>query len=249
LIISVALGMNQEANLESQGFPFTPPDASVRVAFAGVLSLTTPLDERWIKLVFDKTISLLALTAASPILCAIFVSHFVLIIFLPDQRGKLLISYKAVSKGRVFPKYKFRVTKEAFIDKGAAVRCDWQAYAAEWNPDSRTYLGVVLKRLYLDELPQLLNILLGHMSVVGPRPLAVHHYDRDFAQGNTYRQLIKAGLFGPSQALKGTRTYGNPKSEYEYVDKYIKLSGLKLLWCDLKLIGGGLRVVAQAKGL
>ena len=49
---------------------------------------------------------------------------------------------------------------------------------------------------------------------------------------------MKAGLFGPSQALKGTDGFGNPEKEYEYASKYLKLSGLKLLWYDLAIIAG-----------
>jgi lipopolysaccharide/colanic/teichoic acid biosynthesis glycosyltransferase len=232
-----------------QAFPYTPPDARMRVKYVEVFSLTGSPKERLIKLAFDKTFALLGLAAALPILCTIFASHFALALFLPDQRGRLLISYRAVSGGKVFPKYKLRVIKEAFIDRAGALRGDWHAYAAEWTPESHTHLGVVLKKFYLDELPQLFNILLGHMSVVGPRPLAEHHYERDCAQGNVHRKLVKAGLVGPSQALKGTSRYGNPEAEYEYVDKCLKLSGPALLWFDLKLIGRSARVVAQAKGL
>lgn len=232
-----------------EAFPYIPPDSSVRAAFPGAFLIKAPLEDRWAKVVFDKTVSLLALAVASPIFLAIVVCHLVLSMCFPDQRGKLIISYKAVSKGQVFPKYKFRVVKDAFIDKAGAARGEWQAYSAEWKPSSLTYLGFVLKRLYLDELPQLFNILLGHMSFVGPRPLAVSHYERDIAQGNNYRSLIRGGLLGPSQALKGSQTFGNPQAEYEYLDNYIRLSEVALLWCDLKLIWRGIRTVARAKGL
>jgi lipopolysaccharide/colanic/teichoic acid biosynthesis glycosyltransferase len=232
-----------------EAFPFVPPDPSVRTTFPSVFSIKAPLEDRWVKIVFDKTVCLLALAAASPIFFAIVVCHFVLSMCFPDQRGKLIVSYKAVSKGQVFPKYKFRVVKDAFIDKAGAARGDWQAYSAEWRPDSLTYLGVALKRSYLDELPQLFNVLLGHMSLVGPRPLCVAHYERDLAQGNNFRSLIRGGLLGPSQALKGSQAYGTPTAEYEYIDNYIRLSGPALLWYDLKLIWRGICTVARAKGL
>jgi lipopolysaccharide/colanic/teichoic acid biosynthesis glycosyltransferase len=231
-----------------QAFPYTAPDSRTRVKYARIFLLVS-IDERFSKLVFDKTIALLALAAVSPILCAVVGVHLVISVFFPEQRGSLLINYKAISKGRIFRKYKFRVIKQAFIDKEAALRGDWNAHAAEWIPESRTYLGVVLKKFYLDELPQLFSILLGYMSLVGPRPLATHHYERDLAQGNVYRKLVRAGLFGPSQALKGTRSFGSPKSEYEYLDKYINSSPLGLLRYDLTVIARCLRVVFQAKGL
>jgi lipopolysaccharide/colanic/teichoic acid biosynthesis glycosyltransferase len=232
-----------------EAFPFLPPDPTVRASFPRVFLIEAPLEDRWVKILFDKTVCLLALAVTLPIFLVIIVCHLVMTIFFPDQRGKLIVSYNAVSKGQVFPKYKFRVIKDAYIDRAGAARGDWQAYSAEWNPDSRTYLGVVLKRLYLDELPQLFNVLLGHMSLVGPRPLCVAHYQRDLAQGNRFRSLIRGGLLGPSQALKGSQAYGTPTAEYEYIDNYIRLSGIALLWYDLKLIWRGICTVARAKGL
>jgi len=92
-------------------------------------------------------------------------------------------------------------------------------------------------------------LLRGDMSIVGPRPLSVLHYERDLAQGNVTRFLIKGGLLGLGHINKGTPEMGNPKYEYEYIDKYIHLSPLGLLWFDLTIIGRGVKVILQGKGL
>ena len=89
----------------------------------------------------------------------------------------------------------------------------------------------------------------GDMSIVGPRPLAVHHYERDLKQGNVTRALIKGGLIGLGHVLKGTPEMGQPIYEYEYIDQYLKSSSLGLLWLDLKIIWRGIKVIIKAKGL
>ena len=57
------------------------------------------------------------------------------------------------------------------------------------------------------------------MSFVGPRPLSIIHYERDLAQGNVSRKLIKGGLLGFGHIHKGTSEMGNPQFEYEYIKK------------------------------
>lgn len=87
------------------------------------------------------------------------------------------------------------------------------------------------------------------MSIVGPRPLAVHHYERDLAQGNVTRKLIRGGILGLGHIRKGTDEMGDPKFEYEYIDKTMNLNSMKVLRLDLWIIYRGLRVVIKGKGL
>jgi len=228
-------------------FPHLPPTQCIREQYAGAFCLAEH-PRRWTKNLFDHVVGSVCLLAVCPLMLGIALAH-VLLCTLEGERGPLVISYLAVSRGRVFRKYKYRVVRRAHIDASAAGSGDWQAYSMEWDPRCRTYLGRFLKKFYLDELPQLFSVASGQMSFVGPRPLAVHHFQRDLAQGNVHRRLLKAGLFGPSQALKGTRWYGSQDEEYKYLDAVTRMTAWRLLCYDLKLIAAGLLRVAEGRGL
>ncbi|HKW37205.1 MAG TPA: sugar transferase [Burkholderiales bacterium] len=231
-----------------EAFPYKPPDETIKQKYGHIFELDKPLRERFLKVVFDKTAASLLLTAASPILLLLKIAYTVEGWLIPENGGPMFFSYNAVSAGKVFPKYKIRLIKTKYIDPEGAKRGDWHAYAAEWTPDSRTHVGRFVKSFYLDELPQFYNILRGDMSIVGPRPLAVHHYERDRRQGNVTRFLVKGGLLGLGHVMKGTPEMGNPVYEYEYVDRYLRSSAVGLLWLDLSIIARGVRVVLQGKG-
>ena len=211
--------------------------------------MTKPLPERLPKLIFDKVVAALLLLLASPALLLLKIAYVIEGILIPENKGPMIFSYNAVSAGKIFPKYKIRLIKEKYIDQEGAKRGDWIAFSAEWTPDSRTHVGHFAKKFYLDELPQFYSVLRGDMGIVGPRPLAILHYDRDRAQGNVTRFLVKGGLLGLGHINKGTAEMGNPIYEYEYIDRYMRLSPLQLLWLDLTIIGRGIKVILQGKGL
>ena len=72
------------------------------------------------------------------------------------------------------------------------------------------------------------------------------HYERDRAQGNVTRFLIKGGLLGLGHINKGTAEMGNPV--YEYVDQYLKRSSFGLLMLDLWVIWRGIWVIVRGGG-
>ncbi len=240
---------SRKENEPEIAFPYRPPSEEVRRKYAHIFALTTPLEERLPKLVFDKIIGLGLFLASLPVLLAIKVAYLIEGLIDAECRGPMFFSYNAISQGRVIPKYKIRLIKMKYIDPEGARRGDWHAYSAEWTPESRTRTGHFVKKFYLDEIPQFFSILKGDISVVGPRPLAVHHYERDRAQGNVTRFLLKGGLLGLGHVMKGTPEMGNPVYEYEYADQYLRLGALALLWLDIKIIGRGLKVVFKGKGL
>jgi lipopolysaccharide/colanic/teichoic acid biosynthesis glycosyltransferase len=232
-----------------EAFPYKPPSEEIREKYAHIFELEGPLKNRVFKTVFDKVVALCLLVAAAPVLLLVKIAYLIEGWMTPENAGPMFFHYNAISAGEIIPKYKIRLIKIKYIDQEGAKRGDWHAFSAEWSEESRTRVGDFVKRFYLDELPQFYSVLIGDMSIVGPRPLAVHHYERDLAQGNVTRSLLKGGLLGLGHVNKGTVEMGNPVYEYEYIDQYLKRSSLGLLWLDLKIIGRGIKVMVKGQGL
>jgi len=115
---------------------------------------------------------------------------------------------------------------------------DEQVRQAQRNDPRVTRLGAVLRRLSLDELPQFINVLQGHMSIVGPRPHAVVHNEefRKVIPGYMLRHIVKPGITGWAQinGWRGeTETLEQMEKRVEYDLEYIRNWSM---WLDLKII-------------
>jgi hypothetical protein len=76
----------------------------------------------------------------------------------------------------------------------------------------------------------------------------VLHYERDKAQGNVTRGLLRGGLLGLGHINKGTPEMGNPRYEYEYIEEYLKRSSFGLLRLDIWIICKGVSVILKGGG-
>ena len=231
-----------------EAFPYKPPTAEIKSRYKYIFELKQPLPGRFYKIAFEKMVALILLLMTVPVLLLLKLAYLVEGWLIPDNAGPMFFYYNAVSAGKIVPKYKIRLIKSKYIDPEGAKLHDWIAYSAEWNSDSRTIVGQFAKKFYLDELPQFYSVLIGDMSIVGPRPLSVLHYERDRAQGNVTRFLIKGGLLGLGHINKGTAEMGNPAYEYEYVDSYINRSSFGLLMLDIWIIWRGFLVIVRGGG-
>ena len=184
-------------NLEpKEAFPYSPPTEEVRLKYQHIFDIDKPLSSRFFKLLFDKVVAFFLLVLAAPILLLLKICYVIEGILVPENAGPMLFYYNAVSAGKIIPKYKIRLIKTKFIDLEGAKRHDWIAYSAEWNSDSRTIMGQIVKRFYLDELPQFWSVLKGDMSIVGPRPMVPKTYAKYTKEAQTTLNTIRPGLTG-----------------------------------------------------
>jgi lipopolysaccharide/colanic/teichoic acid biosynthesis glycosyltransferase len=240
--------MTHQTTEPKEAFPYKPPTAEIKARYRHIFELTQPLPARFFKAAFDKLVAAVLLLLSAPVFVLLKLAYLVEGWLIPENAGPMFFYYNAVSAGGIIPKYKMRLIKMKYIEPEGAKRHDWIAFSAEWTPDSRTHVGSFVKKFYLDELPQFYSVLKGDMSIVGPRPLSVLHYERDKAQGNVTRFLLRGGLLGLGHINKGTAEMGNPVYEYEYVDQYIKRSSFGLLMLDLWVIWRGIKVIVKGGG-
>ena len=231
-----------------EAFPYKPPTEEIKQKYKHIFELNDPLPPRFFKIAFDKLVALVLLSLSVPILFVLKIAYLIEGWCIPENAGPIFFYYWGVSAGKQIPKYKIRLIKKKYIEPEGAKRHDWIAFSAEWTPNSRTYLGEFVKKYYLDELPQFWSVLKGDMSIVGPRPISVLHFERDKAQGNVTRSLLRGGLLGLGHINKGTSEMGNPIYEYEYVDEYLKRSSFSLLMLDLWIIWKGIQVIVKGGG-
>lgn len=231
-----------------EAFPYRAPTKEIYTKYSSIFNIKEPLPNRLFKTIFDKIVAASLLLFALPIFFILKIAYVIEGLLIPENSGPLFFYYFAVSQGQIFKKYKIRLIKCKCIDFEAAKKNEWIAYSSEWNPKCRTYVGEFVKKYYLDELPQFYSILKGEMSIVGPRPISVLHYDRDCSQGNVTRKILKGGLLGLGHINKGTSEMGNPVYEYEYISEYLKRSSFRLLLLDLWIIYKGVKLIFKGGG-
>ena len=182
----------------------------------------TPLNEGY-KSWFDMTILILAHLLLLPLWLLLW-SIIPLIIWLGD-RGPVLYRQERLGKGgRVFTVLKFRTMVS-----------DAESLGAAWTIDGDprvTRAGKLLRRMALDELPEVINIWRGDMSLVGPRALDVeeHHSLERLVPGFEDRLQINPGLTGLAQLYDHSDdAYDKFRYDLEYIQRMSPLLDMKLL--------------------
>lgn len=178
--------------------------------------------KKYIKRLLDIIISIIAIIVLSPILLIITILIKLMskgpVFFLQDRLGK---------DGKVFKIIKFRtmvVNAENIGDK-LDIKSE--------NDERITKIGKILRRTSLDELPQLINVIKGEMSLIGPRPPATYfpHEYKDYPEDQKKRFEVRPGITGLAQIrVRNSSTWDEKiKIDLEYINKIT-------FWEDLKIV-------------
>lgn len=183
------------------------------------------LYELFFKRFLDFVISLVAVIVLSPIFILVYLLS---LIFLGGN--PIFKQYRPGKNGKIFPLYKFRsMTNKK--DKDGNLLPD---------ADRITWWGKVIRKTSLDELPQLFNILVGDMSIVGPRPRLIKDmifYPKEVMSAYS----VRPGLTGPAQVY-------DRKSEMSWesvFERDLEYVSNVTFWNDLKLFFGTFTAVLK----
>ena len=139
--------------------------------------------------------------------------------------------------------------KRIKIMKFRTMCADAEKEGAQWSAGDEdvriTKVGRILRKFHLDELPQLMNILFGDMSLVGPRPEREVFYKEfeKYIHGFSQRMKVKPGLTGLAQVNGGYHL--KPEEKIVYDIQYIKT---RSFWTDVKIMFMTVKVVFTGKG-
>jgi len=207
-----------------------------------------PVPYPLLKRVLDKSVAFVLLVLATPVLLVLVAIVGVDMLVVPRDRGSWLYRERRISRGREFDLLKLRILRSAvpaMARSGAG-----PAAELEHDPSNLTWTGRhVLKPWYLDELPQLWNILRGDMSLVGPRPWPPEMVREQRRQGLDYRDLAQAGWTGPAQARKGVPGVRYLDLDLAYVEACRTWPARRLVRYDLGILWATLGVLLRGEGL
>jgi len=180
---------------------------------------------RLVKRVADPVLALVALAVLSPVFLAIS-----LWIVIESGRPIFFVYPRAGKAGRTFRMVKFRTMVQDAIELGRSTGISRDPFGVVKDDPRITSAGRWLRRTSLDELPQLVNVLLGHMSLVGPRADLVEqaaHYTHEEAR----RLTVLPGISGWAQVHGRDSVTWQERFRMDlwYIDNWS-------LWLDVKIV-------------
>ena len=199
---------------------------------------------RLAKRIFDFILTIVGGILISPILLILAVIVGI------DNKGRIIFAHRRVGrKGKTFPCYKFQTMVpdaqerlEEYLRENPEARKEWEASFKLTNDPRVTKLGTFLRKTSLDELPQLWNVLMGDMSLVGPRPIVAKEV-KFYGENIEEFYMVPPGITGMWQV--------NGRSDTTYEERvsmdtwYVRNWSV---WIDLVYLFKTVKAVFTGKG-
>lgn len=179
--------------------------------------------KKFFKRLLDIVISLIALPFVG-----LFILIFAPIIYFTDRGPVFYNAPRRGINGKTFNMYKLRSMK---VNAPVLKNADGSTYSGDDDPRV-TKIGRFMRKTSIDELPQILNVFLGHMSFVGPRPNLPNGNYAEFDEIRKKRLTVRPGITGYSQAYFRNSISQEKKFEYDcyYVDHVSFSFDIKILF-------------------
>ncbi|MAX30482.1 MAG: UDP-phosphate galactose phosphotransferase [Candidatus Marinimicrobia bacterium] len=197
-----------------------------------------------IKFFFDFFFALFLIIFLSPVFVVV-----ILILFLSRDSDIFFIHQRIGKNGKEFNLYKFRTMKHSrskilseYFEKFPSKKKYWDENQKLKNDPRVTKIGYLLREFSLDELPQILNVLKGEMSFVGPRPIVESEKQKYGERFSSYKK-VKPGLSGLWQVSGRNDTTYDKRVELDYL--YTQNISFAL---DLKIFFKTIYVIMNRKG-
>ena len=187
--------------------------------------------------IIKRSIDLLLVLISAPLWIPLL-ALLTLFILLVDRQNPFFLQHRVGKANRSFRPLKFRtmvgnaeeVLEKALLDDDF-LRAEWEQNCKLRNDPRVTRIGKLLRRTSLDELPQVLNVLAGQMSLVGPRPLPNYHHEQLTEAARAPRARVLPGITGLWQVSgrSDSGTTGMEKWDTYYVRNWS-------IWLDVIIL-------------
>ena len=168
-----------------------------------------------------------------------------------ESPGPIFFIHHRIGKdGKTIPVIKFRsMYKDAkerleeLLKSDKCIKEEWESCFKLKNDPRITKVGKFLRKTSLDELPQIFNVLLGHMNFVGPRPVIQEEIDNYYKEDAEYYFMVKPGITGLWQVS------GRSDTDYEFrvtTDRWYVVNWT--LWLDIVILLKTVSVVFKRDG-
>jgi lipopolysaccharide/colanic/teichoic acid biosynthesis glycosyltransferase len=184
-----------------------------------------------VKPLLDRIVGLVAFMVLSPIIVLI-----TLLLWIANQGNPFFVQPRPGKNARIFHLIKFKTMNDKTDDDGNLLPDEYRL----------TPLGRFIRKTSLDELPQLINVIKGDMSIVGPRPLLVEYLPL-YSKEQARRHEVKPGITGWAQVNGRNAISWEQKFKLDvwYVDHQSFLLDLQILWMTVSKVFAAKGINAQ----